>query len=466
MLFNTPTFFLFFITVISIFYLAKKKHKKIILVASSYAFYSFWDWRFLFLILISTFVDYFIGNKIFKTNGNRFRKLYLSISIATNIGILGFFKYYNFFVESFANLLGYESTPFTLNIILPVGISFYTFQTLSYTIDIYNNKFRPAKSLLDFSNFVAFFPQLVAGPIERARYLLPQIEDCKGANKKQIVSGFILLFFGYVKKVLISDNIAPIIDTYFKNFTELDSIYLLSALLLFSIQIYFDFSGYSDIARGLAKLIGIDLMINFSQPYFSISPSEFWKRWHISLSTWLRDYIYIPMGGNRKSFIRTLLNLMITMLLGGLWHGASWNFILWGALHGFYLVLHKIFVKIKIFQLNATKYILPKILIFYVLILFTWIPFRTPDLESSILFFEKIVFWTGGVDIGELLFLSFIFLLLFFIDYPLYRDKGNLFFRKFPIWFIGVVVTLGVFGIIFSMVIQSSSTRPFIYFQF
>ncbi len=466
MLFNTPVFFLFFLIVICLFYSFKTEYRKYILLVSSYLFYSFWDFRFLILILISTQVDYFVGFKIYKSKNKRIKKVYLITSIITNIGILGFFKYYNFFIDSFSILLGYSSTPYTLNIILPVGISFYTFQTLSYTIDIYQNKCNPAKSWVDFSNFVAFFPQLVAGPIERAKYLLPQIEKCEKATRNQIFSAFYLLFLGYVKKVLISDNIAPTIDIYFENFIELSSIYLLSGLMLFSIQIYFDFSGYSDIARGLAKLMGIDLMINFKQPYFSSSPSEFWKRWHISLSTWLRDYVYIPIGGNRRSFIRTLYNLMITMLLGGLWHGASWNFILWGGIHGFYLILDKIFIQMEIFQSISSKFKITKIIIFYFLILFTWIPFRTTDIASSILFFEKIIFWTGGIDIGELLFLFFIYSLLYLIDYPAFKLNDDLFIRKFPNWFSGVIISLGIFGVIFSMVTQSSSARPFIYFQF
>lgn len=464
MLFNNPDFFLFFLFVLSVFSFAEEKDKKIVLLLSSYAFYSFWDWRFLFLILISTFVDYFLGFKIYKSKKQKFRKFYLIVSIITNIGILGYFKYYNFFIVSFSKLIGYDSVPYSLNIILPVGISFYTFQTLSYTIDIYRNKFRPAKTLLDFSNFVAFFPQLVAGPIERAKYLLPQIESCKGASKEQISSGLTFLFLGYMKKVLVSDNLAPKIDHYFENFLYLDSIYLLSGLLLFSIQIYFDFSGYSDIARGLAKLMGIDLVVNFKQPYFATSPSEFWKRWHISLSTWLKDYIYISLGGNRKNFPRTLWNLIITMLLGGLWHGASWNFILWGAIHGFYLVTYKILVNFSLLKEKSKKYILPKILIFYSLVLVTWIPFRTENIASAILFFKKLIFWSGGIDFGEITFLVFILLLLLLFDFPAYKLKDPLFLEKLQIKY--AIYALGIIGVVFSMMINSSHYRPFIYFQF
>ena len=464
MLFNNPDFFLFFLLVLAIFSFVEEKDKKIVLLISSYAFYSFWDWRFLFLILISTFIDYFLGFKIYRSKNKKHRKFYLIVSIITNVGILGYFKYYNFFIISFSNLFGYDSVPYTLNIILPVGISFYTFQTLSYTIDIYRNKFRPAKTLLDFSNFVAFFPQLVAGPIERAKYLLPQIESCKGASREQMSSGLTLLFLGYMKKVLVSDNLAPTIDYYFENFIYLDSIYLLSGLLLFSIQIYFDFSGYSDIARGLAKLMGIDLIINFKQPYFSTSPSEFWKRWHISLSTWLRDYVYISLGGNRKKFSRILWNLIITMLLGGLWHGASLNFILWGAVHGFYLVMYKILINIGLLKEKSKKYILPKILMFYSLVLVTWIPFRTEDIASAILFLKKLIFWSGGIDFGEISFLVIMLLLLLLFDFPAYKLRDPLFLEKLQIKY--AIYALGIIGIVFSMMINSSYHRPFIYFQF
>jgi D-alanyl-lipoteichoic acid acyltransferase DltB (MBOAT superfamily) len=340
---------------------------------------------------------------------------------------------------------------------------------MSYTIDIYRKQFRPTKSLLDFSNFVAFFPQLVAGPIERAKNLLPQIEKFNGISIKHIRSAIVLIFLGYTKKVLISDNIAPITDSYFDNFIQFDSIYAMSGLILFSFQIYFDFSGYSDIARGIAKLFGIDLMINFNQPYFSVSPSEFWKRWHISLSTWLRDYLYIPLGGNRNGNFRTNINLMTTMVLGGLWHGASWNFVFWGGLHGSYLMMYKIFSRKKyIEKRNLFTYLnkLIKISLVYLLVLITWIPFRTQDFATTWSFLNHIIFWSGSIDIGALILIVFILFVLVIIDLPAYITKDHLYLLRLPKWLMSGILLIGTIGIAITMLIYQATVRPFIYFQF
>ena len=283
---------------------------------------------------------------------------------------------------------------------------------MSYTIDIYRNEFKPINSFLDFANFVSFFPQLVAGPIERAKNFLPQLQNFNGLVLKNIKPALTLIFLGYIKKVLVSDNISVFGGPIFLNFRDISSIYALSGLIIFSMQIYFDFSGYSDIARGISRLMGIDLMINFKQPYFSLKPSEFWKRWHISLSSWLRDYLYIPLGGNRRGISRTYINLMLTMLLGGLWHGASFNFVLWGAMHAVYLIVEKIlklntFLPKIIYNFKIIKVF--GILFFYVLVLFTWIPFRSSDFTSALTFFKKIIFWTGGLDIIPIFSILFFF---------------------------------------------------------
>jgi len=469
MLFNNPQFFVFFGICIVLLSFGPRKYKKCILLFSSYVFYGFWDWRFLLLIWISTIVDYVVGRKIFSTQDFIKRKILLFISVFTNLMLLGFFKYFNFFIDSFIDLFGIDGYTRTLNIILPVGISFYTFQTMSYTIDIYRKQFRPTKSLLDFSNFVAFFPQLVAGPIERAKNLLPQIEKFNGISIKHIRSAIVLIFLGYTKKVLISDNIAPITDSYFDNFIQFDSIYAMSGLILFSFQIYFDFSGYSDIARGIAKLFGIDLMINFNQPYFSVSPSEFWKRWHISLSTWLRDYLYIPLGGNRNGNFRTNINLMTTMVLGGLWHGASWNFVFWGGLHGSYLMMYKIFSRKKyIEKRNLFTYLnkLIKISLVYLLVLITWIPFRTQDFATTWSFLNHIIFWSGSIDIGALILIVFILFVLVIIDLPAYITKDHLYLLRLPKWLMSGILLIGTIGIAITMLIYQATVRPFIYFQF
>ncbi|WP_372371326.1 MBOAT family protein [Candidatus Uabimicrobium sp. HlEnr_7] len=398
------------------------------------------------------------------------KKKLLWFSICNNLIILGFFKYYNFFLDSFIQLshqFGFDASPHTLKIILPVGISFYTFQTMSYTIDIYREKMKPTESLLDFSLFVSFFPQLVAGPIERASKLLPQIEKLISPTREHLIAGSILIFTGYIRKVLISDNIAPIVDDYFKNYETLSSIYLLAGLILFSFQIYFDFSGYSSIARGLAKILGIDLMINFNQPYFSQNISEFWNRWHISLSSWLRDYVYIPLGGNRSGETRTYINLMITMMVGGLWHGPSWNFVYWGALHGCYLVVYKMMFRPK--ENEQRRSLLFSVLcavFIYCLVLITWLPFRAPDIKTTHHFLYNMVMWSGEIDINIIWLLSLLFSVLILIDLPIYITKDHTCIRRLPIWFLGAVLFLGSIAVLITMVLNVNSVRPFIYFQF
>jgi alginate O-acetyltransferase complex protein AlgI len=474
MIFTNPIFFIFLVVVVVLLILPikNKSYKKVILLVSSYYFYGYWDVRFLILIAISTIIDFVVGKSIYKTVAPKKRRLLLAISIISNLGILGVFKYYNFFVTSFIDILnqfGIHSSFATLNIILPVGISFYTFQTMSYTIDIYRKELQPTKSILDFSVFVSFFPQLVAGPIERARNLLPQIKNFNGIVLKGIKPALILMFMGYLKKVVISDNIAPLVDEYFLNYAELDSIYLITGLILFSFQIYFDFSGYSDIARGLAKLLGIDLMINFNQPYFSMNFSEFWKRWHISLSSWLKDYLYIPLGGNKKGKFRTKINLMTTMLLGGLWHGASWNFVIWGGLHGIYLIFGKI---LNIHNKSGSNALLKtiksilQILIVQFLVLLTWLPFRSPDLRTTGAFLERIFFWQGGLNPSSIGLIALMYFSLIVIDLPAYLTKDHLYLLRLPKWILIVIIVVGVIAISLTMILYQNSVRPFIYFQF
>ena len=298
------------------------------LVAASYLFYGWWDWRFLSLIIISTLVDFYAARTISKA------KLWLSLF--TNLGFLSFFKYYNFFVDSWVEAwatVGVEMHASSLQIILPVGISFYTFQTLSYTIDVYRGKLKPADSLIDFAAFVSFFPQLVAGPIERATKLLPQIQKRRSFNYDDAVSGLRLMLWGMFKKVVVADTCARYADSIFSNYSEATPLALVMGAIYFSFQIYGDFSGYSDIAIGTSRLFGIKLSTNFKFPYFSRDIAEFWRRWHISLSTWFRDYLYIPLGGSRGSRVQTLRNVAVIFLVSGLWHGANWTFVAWGAVH-------------------------------------------------------------------------------------------------------------------------------------
>ncbi len=353
MLFNSLVFVGFFLVVYGL-YLAlmrRLRWQNALLLVASYVFYGYWDWRFLSLILISTVVDYTIGLALGATEpgteeGDRRRKRLVTTSVAVNLGILGFFKYFNFFADSLVDLLhlfGMQADSVTLQVALPVGISFYTFQTMSYTIDVYRQRLEPTRDFLSFAVFVAFFPQLVAGPIERARNLLPQISKPRHVTAAAVDSGLFLILWGYFKKVVIADNAALISNQVFNHYMDHSGLMVLIGVLAFSLQIYGDFSGYTDIARGLARLMGIEIMVNFKLPYFALNPSDFWRRWHISLSSWLRDYLYIPLGGNRKGAVRTYINLSITMLLGGLWHGAAWNFVIWGAFHGLILVLYRRF---------------------------------------------------------------------------------------------------------------------------
>ena len=340
MLFNSIDFFVFLpIVFVSYWFLFHKRNKiqNTFLLVASYIFYGLWDWRFLFLILASTLVDFFVGQAIHNSDNQSKRKVWLWISVIFNISLLGFFKYYNFFVNSwvdFISILGYDlKSTWTLQIILPVGISFYTFQTMSYSLDIYYKRLSPTKDFIAFATFVSFFPQLVAGPIERASNLLSQITTKRVFNHVQCTEGLKLILWGLFKKVVIADSIAPIVDDIFANYHSYPASTLILGVSLFSFQVYGDFSGYSDIAIGTAKLFGIELMSNFKFPVFSRNVAEYWQRWHVSLSTWFRHYVYIPLGGSRVSKLKSVRNIIIIFLISGFWHGANWTFIAWGALH-------------------------------------------------------------------------------------------------------------------------------------
>jgi len=399
MLFNSSIFALFFAAFFPVYLLVRGNifWRNVLLIASSYAFYGWWDARFLILVAVSTSVDYLaalgasgkpvraldglksaaylaavtIGSLLFARHDwwlagpvvvgmlaaagwlrvirraapQRQPRLWLYLSLGTNLGILAFFKYFNFFVGSLTaalDVFGFRVHSPTLSIILPVGLSFYTFQAISRTIDSYRRQFEPQYSIINYAAYHAFFPQLVAGPIERAHRLMPQFESVRPLDLATFGSGALLFLWGLYQKIVIADNVAPIADAVFSAPAGQTAAATLAALLAFALQIYCDFSGYSNMARGLARCLGFELRINFNLPYFSRTPSEFWQRWHISLSTWLRDYLYIPLGGNRKGRTRMYMNLMITMLLGGLWHGAAWNFVIWGGFHGAIQVLYRV----------------------------------------------------------------------------------------------------------------------------
>src|SRR5215203_1936092 len=344
MVFNSLHFVWFFLAVYAVYRLLPHRGQNWLLLIASYYFYAAWDWRFLGLLGASTIVDYSCGLFLERTDAPAKRRLLLGASLGFNLTLLGFFKYFNFFADSLHALLlaaGWSMDFVTLRILLPVGISFYTFVTMSYVIDVYRREIRPTRNIVDFAVFVAYFPHLVAGPILRASRLLPQIELPRRITAEQMRDGVWLIAWGFFQKIFVADNLAPLANSVFDPGAAPTGVSVLLGIYAFAFQIYGDFAGYSNIARGTSKLMGIELLENFRFPYLVRSPQEFWRHWHISLSTWLRDYLYIPLGGNRGGSVRMQRNLFLTMLLGGLWHGAAWTFVLWGAYHGILLVLYR-----------------------------------------------------------------------------------------------------------------------------
>ena len=390
MLFNSFVFWIFFLVVIALYRLLPHKGQNRLLLLASYIFYGYWDYRYLTLIVISTIIDYFVAININSTTNITIKKRMLLISILANLGMLAFFKYYNFFSSEMAELLTLINIPVSLpvlNIILPVGISFYTFQTMSYTIDVYRGKTTPTKHFFDFALYVSFFPQLVAGPIERSYKLLPQILEKRPQLKEDCVEGLYHILIGLFKKVVIADNMAPIVNHVFSRpVSDLTGPEIIIGIYAFAFQIYGDFSGYSSIAQGIAKWMGFNLSWNFKMPYFAASPSDFWQRWHITLSSWLRDYLYVPLGGNRKGHYFTLRNLLLTMLLGGLWHGAGWTFIAWGFYHGILLIIYRLFEFRQEGKPRTNMYHRVskglRIIIFFHLICVSWLLFRAESFQQ------------------------------------------------------------------------------------
>jgi alginate O-acetyltransferase complex protein AlgI len=345
MLFNTFHFAYFFALLLPLYWVLPHRPQNYLILAASYYFYACWDPRFLTLLVLSTVMDYGCGLAVDRIDEPKKRKMFVALSMALNLGMLGYFKYYNFFAESLQAALarGGISVPLAqLNVVLPIGISFYTFQSMSYVIDVYRRDIKPTRNLVQFAAFVSFFPHLVAGPIMRPTTLLPQIEKPRRFNLQQFYQGAYLIFWGLTKKVVVADNLALIVNDLFGKWQTIDGGLAMIAIYAFAFQIYCDFSGYTDAARGIAKCLGFELALNFNLPYFATSPQDFWGRWHISLSTWLRDYLYIPLGGSRGGQFMLYRNLMLTMIIGGLWHGAAWTFVLWGFYQGVLLVAHRL----------------------------------------------------------------------------------------------------------------------------
>lgn len=474
MVFNSPVFVIFLIIVFALYWgpFAKKyKAQNLLIVIASYFFYGWWDWRFLSLLLFSSIIDFTTAIYIQQTNKNNIRKFLLGISLVTNLGLLGVFKYYDFFVTSFIDAFSFFNISLnatTLNIILPVGISFYTFQTLSYTIDVYRKQLTATKDFIAFSAFVSFFPQLVAGPIERATHLLPQFQKPRIFDNQIATSGLKLMAWGFFKKIVIADNVAQFVEIVYKNPENFHGSSIILGTLFFSIQIYCDFSGYSDIAIGCSRLFGFDLMKNFNVPYFASSPREFWRKWHISLSTWFRDYLYIPLGGNKTTFRRTQFNLLLTFIISGLWHGANLTFVIWGYLHGIVMNMQNVFTHYKI------KLLFPKpiaILFTFLFISFAWIFFRAENVEDAFLIINN-MFHTSTTAEKDILFKDLVSPLmlvaslgLFFImEVCISNEKLRKLFTNQP----AVIRWSGYYFIIFWIIIFGAwNVKPnFIYFQF
>ena len=346
MLFDTPIFFVFLALVVAIYWRLGWLNQNKFLLACSYLFYGWWDWRFMLLMMFSTGVDYVLARMIAASTSHSQRKRLLFLSLCLNFTILGFFKYFNFFIDSFSGVLntaGIHNVPrMLLAIVLPPGISFYTFQEVAYIVDVYYKRLKPANTLTEYALFISLFPHLIAGPIQRPSHLLPQVQQPRHFDTDVFFNGLMLILTGLVRKCVIADQCAPLANAAFDGKLGSGLWPLIIGSVAFAWQIYGDFSGYSDIARGSAQLLGFHFMVNFRQPYFATTLQDFWRRWHISLSTWLRDYLYIPLGGNRKGAGRTYLNLLVTMLLGGLWHGANWTFVIWGGLHGLGLAMERL----------------------------------------------------------------------------------------------------------------------------
>lgn len=470
MLFNSIEFLIFFPLVFIIYWFVlknKTKQQNLLIVIASYIFYGWWDWRFLFLIFFSTVVDFIIGIQLNKTDKKTLRLQLLWTSIIINIGLLGFFKYYNFFVDSFVEAFSFMNITFstyTLNIILPVGISFYTFQTLSYNLDIYKNKLKPTHDFIAFAAFVSFFPQLVAGPIERATHLLPQFYKQRKFNYQQAISGVQLMIWGFFKKIVIADNTSIIVDGIFNNYESQSSISLAIGAVLFAFQIYCDFSGYSDIAIGLARLFNFDLMTNFRFPYLSKDISEFWKRWHISLSTWFKDYVYIPLGGSKVSKTIALRNIFIVFVISGFWHGANWTYIIWGVIHAL-LYIPVFLSKGKPNNNSKIKNIL-KTLFTFLIVTIAWVFFRAKNIHEAInytsLLFNnnnKNIYFLNTKKHLIITLISVVAILLLLTTEIYYNKKGKseiLLNKKMLFLIILITVFLGAF----------KNHNSFIYFQF
>ncbi len=468
MLFNSVTFVLFLPLVLLLIAAAPRRLRNVVILAASYVFYGAWDWRFLGLILTSTLIDYFTALVVEESDDPKRRKMALSVSLIGNLGILGTFKYFNFFVDSAVVLIewaGFHASRPALNLILPVGISFYTLRTMSYTIDVYLGNMKATRRFLEFAVYVAYFPQLVAGPIERARDLLPQIVAPAKVTADRINIGLMLMMIGFTKKVLIADSIAPITAEIYDQPEAYSAGVLLQGCYLYTLQIFCDFSGYSDIARGVSELLGIRLGDNFRQPYLSQSVTEFWRRWHMSLGSWLRDYVYVPLGGNRYGSVRTYGNIMATWLLCGLWHGAAWTYVAWGGLNGFYICVERalgigrgeppLARSPREWAWRVTRTVIT-----FHLVVTTFIVFPSPSFAHIVEYVRGMLVFDSLLAIGPLPFIAGLAVLA--IDVPQNASDDHTIFLRLPWWLQSPVYAV----LCLAMMLYGDREIPFIYFQF
>ena len=488
MLFNTPEFIVFFISILVIISCIKfRRFQHLFLVGSSYFFFYFSNNFLISLLIYSTLLDFYLGKAIFNSKNKRTKKLLLITSLAGNLGLLGFFKYANFMIDEVNGIVQYFgiSQIDSLEIILPIGISFYTFQTISYTVDIYRGKITPSKSFWEFALFVSFFPQLVAGPILRASHFLPQLREKISKEKlttrlrtitihhSALRFGITLMMIGFFKKMFFADNIAPMVNEIFNVPLGLESFSIIIGAIGFGVQIYCDFSGYSDIAIGAATILGFNIPANFNKPYFATSPVDFWKRWHISLSTWLRDYLYIPLGGNRKGDYRSYANLFTVMIVGGLWHGSAWNFLIWGALHGVYLAIYKMLVsKFPSLEdnqlLKSRKWKIISILTTQYFVFLAYVAFRVEDVSALPYVLYKYVIWDFATEATiEILSHNKLPLLLivgfFILSYISYKKNITKILSELKIRY-WILILFGMMTLI--LLFYDPFPEEFIYFRF
>ena len=478
MLFNTIDFAIFLPIIFILYWFVINKNtsrQNLLIVIASYIFYGWWDWRFLFLIAFSTLVDYFVGIRMSVVQKKKVRKLLLFTSIFINLGFLAFFKYYNFFLQNFIDafsFFGFSINHSSLNIILPVGISFYTFQTLSYTIDVYKKKLSPTKDVISFAAFVSFFPQLVAGPIERAKNLLPQFYNKRIFEYSIAVDGMRQILWGLFKKVVIADNCAEYSNMIFNSHQDFSGSTLILGAVFFTFQIYCDFSGYSDIAIGTARLFGFNLMQNFAFPYFSRDIAEFWRRWHISLSTWFRDYLYIPLGGSRGNNFQRIRNVLIIFIVSGFWHGPIWTFIMWGALNALYFIPIMLMKRNRLnIDVIANDSFFPSMrdlfsmMVTFSLTVFAWIFFRCDSVEHALsyisIIFSKTTFSAPYFSYAYWHLMIVLFLIVEWIGR---REKygisniGREWKRMYRLLFYYIIILLIIY--------YAGKPQDFIYFQF